>query len=395
MKNLYLNLSMGAISALIIYIIFLTYQNNFNISFSNSLHNLEIDSSQLTTIELSTKSIENLVDKVENIKLYVTESQKNLDLWLKLLTFIFSLLIGYSIFSGLKTRELAKEELSEIRRIKDEIKRQANDAEDRIKDIKDQIVQIENTAASAKSIEVKMSERLIDIGTKSELVLSSAHKILIEEAIVKAQEDLRNGGLEAFKNLYYAKALKAKGEKRHDDAVRLLTVYLDLDDKNFDAFFQRGFAFAELAMNDKNKNILLDKALLDYNEAFRLMPDNTRILNNIGTVYERKGEHQSALITFEKGIELSLSKMRELNGEELIKERETLAQIYFNKGSSYGNLDDINSAIINYTKSIELRPTYALAYLNRSKAYKGLGKENEAAEDLAKAIKHNPEIINS
>ena len=45
---------------------------------------------------------------------------------------------------------------------------------------------------------------------------------------------------------------------------------------------------------------------------------------------------------------------------------------------------DFDSAIINFTKAIELDPKNAFAYFNRGVVFKALGKTKEANADFAK-----------
>jgi Flp pilus assembly protein TadD len=61
------------------------------------------------------------------------------------------------------------------------------------------------------------------------------------------------------------------------------------------------------------------------------------------------------------------------------------AEAALTKGINAAENNDFNTAIINYTKAIELDPKNANAYRNRGIAYKALGKTKEADADFAKA----------
>jgi Tfp pilus assembly protein PilF len=54
------------------------------------------------------------------------------------------------------------------------------------------------------------------------------------------------------------------------------------------------------------------------------------------------------------------------------------------KGNNAGQNNDVSTAIINFTKAIEIDPKYANAYYNRGGVYKALGKTKEANADFAK-----------
>ena len=62
------------------------------------------------------------------------------------------------------------------------------------------------------------------------------------------------------------------------------------------------------------------------------------------------------------------------------------AEEAFEKGAKAYKNKDFNSAIINYTKAIELDPKYAKAYSNRGLAYSDLKKHEEAIADYTIAI---------
>ena len=76
----------------------------------------------------------------------------------------------------------------------------------------------------------------------------------------------------------------------------------------------------------------------------------------------------SAIIYYTKAIELDPK----------------LTAAYNNRGNAYHNLKNYEVAIADYTKAIELDPKLAAAYNNRGNAYKSLGKNNEANADFAK-----------
>lgn len=86
--------------------------------------------------------------------------------------------------------------------------------------------------------------------------------------------------------------------------------------------------------------------------------------NNAG----QNNDLSTAIINFTKAIELDPK----------------YANAYFNRGIAYSNLKKYPEAIADYTKAIELDPKYADAYYNRGGAYKALGKTKEANADFAK-----------
>ena len=63
------------------------------------------------------------------------------------------------------------------------------------------------------------------------------------------------------------------------------------------------------------------------------------------------------------------------------------------KGNNAGQNNDLSTAIINFTKAIELDPKYANAYFNRGIAYSSLKKYPEALADYTKAIELDPKYV--
>ena len=58
---------------------------------------------------------------------------------------------------------------------------------------------------------------------------------------------------------------------------------------------------------------------------------------------------------------------------------------YHNRGDAYGLKGDIDRAISDYTKAIELNPNYAPAYNSRARAYTRKGDYVRAVDDVTKA----------
>jgi tetratricopeptide (TPR) repeat protein len=336
MKKLYFNLTLGIAVTILIYGIFFVCQYSLAQSFEKKQEIAADTINKETFHHENQELLQSLEVKVDLMEKYVNDSQKNLDLWLKLLAFILSVLIGYSVFAGLRTRELAKDELAEIRRTRDEITRQANDAEDRLKAVTEQITQIENTAAKAKLIEDEMTKHLNELVTKEGMALNEAQLNTLNETIAKAKEDLQSSGIETLKNLYFAKSIKAYNEKNWDEVIRLLINYIDLDDNNEKAFNLRGWTYVELWRKVKTDSILIDKAFADLNMAVKLDPNYYLAYNNRAVLYHDTGDYSSALK--------------------------------------------------DYTEAIRLNPNYILGYKNRALLHSAMGNTDEQKKDNDKAI---------
>ena len=70
----------------------------------------------------------------------------------------------------------------------------------------------------------------------------------------------------------------------------------------------------------------------------------------------------------------------------MTKKRNTeCAEAYYNRGLDHSKNGELDKAIQNYTKAIELKPNYADAYYRRSKAWLHLGEWEKAKADMQTA----------
>ena len=77
------------------------------------------------------------------------------------------------------------------------------------------------------------------------------------------------------------------------------------------------------------------------------------------------------------------------------EEIETLAFLAFHRGNFMMILGQIDEALKDYSRAIELSPNNAAAYTNRGVAYRKEGKLDLAVKDYNKAIKLNPDDANA
>ena len=73
----------------------------------------------------------------------------------------------------------------------------------------------------------------------------------------------------------------------------------------------------------------------------------------------------------------------------------TSAEDYFNRGNTRIDKDDLDGAIADHSKAIELNPKYAEAYYSRGFARGDKGELNDAIADYSKAIEINPKYANA
>jgi tetratricopeptide (TPR) repeat protein len=393
MKKLFLNVAIAIAFICFIYAFFFAYQNDVERRFYKSQLAISDSINSQAMLNLNNEVIRSLGQKVIDIQYYVDAGQKNLDMWLKLLAFILSLLIGYSIFNGFRMKERAKEELADIRRIKEEIKTSAGFAETRLEVVKRQIEQIEEAAIKAKGIEKELRQKLEDFSNKEDLALTATQKKSLEETIEKAKEELQKSGIDAIKNLYLAKAFQAQNENHFEDLIRLTNTYIDLDDSNYVAFSLRGYAYTKLDVKQGKNDLFYvafvnrsyayielkkyNEAIADADEAIRLNPNSYLSFTNRGYAKVELKKLPEAIADLNEAIRLNPSHY--------------LA--FVNKSYAYIELKKYNEAIADATVAIRLNPTYYKSYNNRGYGYFELKKYPEAIADLDEAIRLNPKYI--
>jgi tetratricopeptide (TPR) repeat protein len=84
----------------------------------------------------------------------------------------------------------------------------------------------------------------------------------------------------------------------------------------------------------------------------------------------KKGDLDGAIADYSRAIE--------------IDPKNTLA--YNNRGNAKSNKGDQNGAIGDYNRAIEINPNYANAYNNRGSAFQAKGRFDQAVDDLNRAI---------
>lgn len=341
MKKLYHRLIAGFATTIIVYGIFFGYQESFGQNYDRKLVT-ESDSMNRQTIErLGNGVLQSLEMKVEVMERYVEAEQRNLDLWLKLLALVLSILIGLSVFHGWRMRDTAKEELENLRKVKDDINKLAGEAEDRLRSVNAKISHIEDSASTGLVNKRKFTQQLNDLGIRTVNGLNDNDIKLVEESIFESLEGVQKNDIESLKNLYMAKGLKSITAKNWEDAVRLLSMSLDLDGKNHVLYFNRGYAYLELSkmISDFHKIEFVNKSILDSSEAIRLMPDLSLAFNNRGIAHTFNSEHEKA--------------------------------------------------VSDFNEALRLKPKEALYYINRAATYKKMGIDEFAERDIAKANELN------
>jgi hypothetical protein len=118
----------------------------------------------------------------------------------------------------------------------------------------------------------------------------------------------------------------------------------------------------------------LNDALEDYNKVILLDPGNDDAFFNRGKIYASLGNFQSAITNYSKSIQI--------NPKD---------DAYNNRGWVYYRSGDMKSAILDYDKAISLNPKFIKPYFNRALIEAESGNYTEAISDYSKILKIDPE----
>jgi tetratricopeptide (TPR) repeat protein len=154
-----------------------------------------------------------------------------------------------------------------------------------------------------------------------------------------------------------------------------------------------------------------DNAINDFTKAIKLNSNDAAVYYNRGTAYYSKGEFDNAIKDFNKAIELNPNYVEAYNNRGIaygkkgefdtaikdytkaIELKPKDAEAYNNRGTTYDRKGDYDNAIKDYNKAIELKPKDATAYYNRGNAYYSKGDEAEAEKNYKEFIKLSPDKV--
>ena len=197
-------------------------------------------------------------------------------------------------------------------------------------------------------------------------VSKSLKKIMDDQFKTKELEDIKKRADEAVKEIARLKkeleAVKVDKNKQKEYAKASAT--LSATD-----WFEKGKSF----FNAKK----YDDAIKAYDKAIELDPEPDNAAGAYfgrGVVYNMKGQLDRAIEDFNKSIELYPD----------------YANVYVSRGYVYIKKGQYDKAIMNFNKAIELYPDYANTYFGRGFAYYMKGQYDRAIQDYNKTIELDP-----
>ena len=175
---------------------------------------------------------------------------------------------------------------------------------------------------------------------------------------------------------------------------------LSIDQNHFDSISLLANIFAINNDYVKAKEFLL--------KAISVQPNNTTILNNLGTASKELGELNEAINFYQRVLEIDINhtnanynlglifyKLKELIKaesylEKTIKIQPGYALAHFNLGNLQKESKKLKKAKLSYLKAIDLRPSFANAHNNLGLVFSEMDSPEEAINCYAKAIEISP-----
>ena len=128
------------------------------------------------------------------------------------------------------------------------------------------------------------------------------------------------------------------------------------------------------AMLTYRRNLIWQDELTLWNDVVHKSPQKARPYYNRGNVYKDQGNMQQAIFDYSKTIEI--------NPKD--------AAAYNNRGNAYYQQGNFIQAISDYSQAIIINPKDAVVYFNRGNAYNNQGNMQQAFSVYTKAIAINP-----
>ncbi len=155
----------------------------------------------------------------------------------------------------------------------------------------------------------------------------------------------------------------------------------------------------------------LDEAEQQYRKLLAVLPTNTALLSNLGTIAIQKGDLDSALKLFERSLfinpnqantihncGIALKDLKRLN-DALVRFDSAIALVpnyveaHFNRSVTLYELKRLNDALVSFDDVIALNPDYADAHFNRGVVLHDLNRLDEAFEVYKYTISLMPQYF--
>ena len=190
-----------------------------------------------------------------------------------------------------------------------------------------------------------------------------------------------------------AKLLICKAEFNYKEALTCIDDLILLDPNNIDFLFEAGNIAQEYIADYDKALEYYDKALniaLKFGEINEMVAN---LYNNIGCVYDKKGEYDKALTYHTKALDIQK--------QVLTENHPNIANSYGNIGVVYYNEGEYDNALTYYTKALDILkqvfpengPDIASLYNNIGGVYDKKGEYDKALSYFTKALVIRKQVL--
>ena len=169
-------------------------------------------------------------------------------------------------------------------------------------------------------------------------------------------------------NYYYERSSLSIIQNDIENSLKDISKAIEINDKRGKYFYMRSYIYRI------SKNF--PKAIEDLSKSIEFKENLSILYNQRAQCYKQIGNLPNAILDFTYAIE----------NYNLDEESEPEGNYYYFRGGCYANNEQLDKALIDYSKAIELMPDCALFYFSRASSYYRLGKLKKALEDFQKSI---------
>lgn len=220
--------------------------------------------------------------------------------------------------------------------------------------------------AAADHVSRCLQEHELPLETLYEALMLRAQSYMLSAKPDRAIPDL-NEGIELLPGKVEAYHLRGSAYSQKGQMERSIQDYdkaIELDPTYVHAYSNRGGAYSDLGDHER--------AITDLEQAVRLNPSDGGNFHNRGIVYAALGMPDRAYRDFEEAIRLNPRDHKAFT-------RRAITQL------AKAN-PDLESALQDFSKALEINPNYALAYQYRGNSHFISGNYDRAISDLKKAL---------
>ncbi len=194
-------------------------------------------------------------------------------------------------------------------------------------------------------------------------------KIPVDRLLSQAKRHVKKGEIAQSAELYRTVLAEFPGNKHARQGLAALGVQAPAQTVDM-GYLEREMHELNTLLGQRRLAEVIEKA----NALINKHPEETALLNILGTAHAGLGRHDDAVECF----------------SQVIAADPSVAEAHYNHGLALKNRGDLAAAIENYRRAIDIRPAYPEAFYNLGIALKAAGDETGAIDSYRQAIKINP-----